>query len=190
MRFHSERQSKRGESPGPGFGGLLRLALSAVGIGNDPNDGADGTFNWMQIEEVPGAGFVATGGPRHGRVTAAPGDNLLVNLRSPGGAHDWEVVPLIVGQFITAGAEPSALFAYPELRLDLASPSVPFFVHDGFTASPFGGVGALPPGGVNLAAAVPAGLTNVTLVLQGVGLGNTSTVNNIFAASNAVMIDL
>ncbi|MBW2500573.1 MAG: DUF4097 family beta strand repeat protein [Deltaproteobacteria bacterium] len=30
MSFHSERQSKRGESPGPGFGGLLRSLFSRI----------------------------------------------------------------------------------------------------------------------------------------------------------------
>jgi len=61
-------------------GDSIDMALSPLGLCNDPNDGSDGTFNWMQIEEVPesfagNSGLVLTESTRDWSTTGTQGEN-------------------------------------------------------------------------------------------------------------------
>jgi concanavalin A-like lectin/glucanase superfamily protein len=153
-----------------------------------PADSGSPAFEQPFVEDLTLEVSVNGGDAEFGRIALSGGEQVLLTFESPNGSHDWQTIPLLIGQLITTGNRPVANPTFPEIRLDLASPTAPFVVYDGALNSPFG-PGLLVPGGVSIGAIAPMGGSGSSLVLQPFTQGGT-TANGILAAGNYLILDL
>ncbi len=110
------------------------------------------------------------------------GESLRIDLVSPNSSYVG-TFPFIIGYLRPTAAPNATLAGYPEVHLD---PSAYFFLFDAGQMGIFGPA-ILPPSGVQVTGAVPAGLSGLSMMLQGAVLAPAPYLGNpAFTLTNAV----
>lgn len=138
------------------------------------------------LELTSGVNGPAVGGPFDDAKTASAGDVLVLEIASPGGAHDFKPL-ILVTQLFVPGFPPSSPFGFSTVYVNPNQPGL-FVLLDGF--SNIGGIFGPPlviPGGTIQQLVLPAGLEGFSAIFQALVIDVTAA-NGFFVTSNAHVV--
>ena len=134
-----------------------------------------GTGDDLRLESEVNFG----GSPLSEVKSVSSGDLVSVRLLSPSGTLDFDI-PFLAAQLFATGTPLNASFA--GFHFDLGATNAPILLIDGLSGGLFGPL-PLPPGGLQVFLAIPAGLAGQSVLLQGATLSSLAT-NGLFASTD------